>query len=311
MFPLALVACGGSMSYYGKHHPAGTDVSPVDSGDDDDDTDPTTPTDTTTTTDSTPTTDTTTTTTTTDTTPACDRPRDCEDPRCDSVCDSDGDGEITEDLGGRDCDDTDDTIHPGAPDVCDRVDNDCDGVRDDDGDRDGYDVCDDCDDTDRQVHPGHADACDGADADCDGEDCAPWDEDFEGGGLGANWMKSGQGNWHLDTTWSHRGLQAAMSGATGDGQQAVMEITFDLSSAGSVSFWHRGDTESGYDKLHFQIDGVQRDVWSGNWGWTQASYPVSAGVHTFMFQYTKDGSVSVGRDEVGIDDMTVENGRPL
>jgi hypothetical protein len=306
--PLLLAACGGSLSYYGKGKPADDAVEPVDSGSTQT-TEPTEPVDTadteTTTTDTT-----TTTTTTTDPGPDCTRRADCDDPRCEDVCDADGDGEISEALGGPDCDDGDDAIHPGAEDVCDQVDNDCDGVRDGDGDRDGFDVCDDCDDTDRTVNPGRADPCDGIDSDCDGADCAPWDEDFEAAGLGANWTKTGAVDWHVGTDWARRGLQSAISGRIDHSQQCSMEITFDMASAGSVSFWHKGDTESGFDKLHFYIDGVQQDIWSGSWVWTQETYPVGVGIHTFEWQYTKDGSVSTGTDQVAIDDLTVEGGRP-
>jgi hypothetical protein len=42
--------------------------------------------------------------------------------------DSDGDGYVGIGAGGNDCDDTDPTIHPGAPEDPDRaVDRDCDG----------------------------------------------------------------------------------------------------------------------------------------------------------------------------------------
>jgi MYXO-CTERM domain-containing protein len=49
----------------------------------------------------------------------------CQDP--------DGDGSLPPECGGGDCDDSDDSVHPGADEVCDdEVDNDCDGLADDD-----------------------------------------------------------------------------------------------------------------------------------------------------------------------------------
>jgi hypothetical protein len=70
-----------------------------------------------------------------------------------SVCsDLDGDGFISADCPvnpGTDCDDGDDTVFPGAPELCDGKDNDCDGAIDegfDDTDGDGIADCLDEDD---------------------------------------------------------------------------------------------------------------------------------------------------------------------
>jgi hypothetical protein len=76
---------------------------------------------------------------------------------------------------GGDCNDDDATIYPGAPELCDGLDNDCNGAVDDnpvcfvDADGDGWTVSGgDCDDADAAIHPGAPEVCDGKDNDCDG-----------------------------------------------------------------------------------------------------------------------------------------------
>jgi hypothetical protein len=92
-----------------------------------------------------------------------------------------------------DCDDLNPYIFPGAEEVCDGVDTDCDSTIDEgsfttfylDQDNDTYggtsttEACaaptnyvansDDCDDTDSGVNPGEAEVCDSVDQDCDGD----------------------------------------------------------------------------------------------------------------------------------------------
>lgn len=65
----------------------------------------------------------------------------------DEVMDADGDGAVAIAFGGRDCDDSDPTIFPGAADEPrDGVDSDCDGANDYDADRDGVPSVEDGDD---------------------------------------------------------------------------------------------------------------------------------------------------------------------
>jgi len=92
-------------------------------------------------------------------------------------------------LGG-DCDDTDPAVYPGAEEICDGVDTDCDPsttlpTPDVDLDEDGVEACaGDCNDADPWVYPGATELCDGEDNDCDPRTAALNGEgDFDGDGV--------------------------------------------------------------------------------------------------------------------------------
>jgi hypothetical protein len=87
-----------------------------------------------------------------------------------------------------DCDDNDSGIFPGAEELCDGLDNDCNGIPDfpggeDDADEDGFRLCEgDCDDVNASIYPGATEICgDGIDQDCDGSDtpCEVFEIDTE------------------------------------------------------------------------------------------------------------------------------------
>ncbi len=117
------------------------------------------------------------------TTPGC--------PGTSNAGDVDGDGHTVDD---GDCDDLDPAVYPGATDVCDGKDNDCNGVADDEFDRDGDGIStcgadgdygtldDDCDDADPDIYPNAEELCDGIDNDCTGraDDAPGVDEDQDG-----------------------------------------------------------------------------------------------------------------------------------
>jgi hypothetical protein len=110
-------------------------------------------------------------------------------------CDNPGTGYIRNPIAGQDCNDNDASIHPGAVELCDGIDNNCDGFIDNgvqstfyrDNDGDGYGdanntvlacsapsgyVSDatDCNDNNSAVNPGASEVCgNGIDDNCNGQ----------------------------------------------------------------------------------------------------------------------------------------------
>jgi len=114
-------------------------------------------------------------------------------------------------------------------------------------------------------------------------------ENFESGGFASYpWQQSGNKFWVITSTVAYTGTSSSRSGTIFNNQRSDMNLTLDLISDGTVGFARRVSSEADYDYLHFLIDGVEVEKWSGNVAWGEVSYPVSAGVHKFTWSYEKD-----------------------
>lgn len=111
------------------------------------------------------------------------------------------------------------------------------------------------------------------------------------------------GNWTRDNTVSFDGTYSMKSAAISHSAQTSMDITLNVASAGTISFYRKVSSESGYDYLRFYIDGVEKEEWSGSQDWSEVSYSVTTGNHTFKWEYSKDGSQVSGSDCAWVDNI--------
>ncbi|MEF3695369.1 MAG: S8 family serine peptidase [Candidatus Cloacimonadota bacterium] len=131
---------------------------------------------------------------------------------------------------------------------------------------------------------------------------APPNEGFESGNFAAYpWVNSSSIPWTVQSIEKFSGTYAARSGAIAENGSTEISVTVNVTEAGNISFYQKVSSESSYDFLRFFIDGEQQAQWSGAGSWTQQSYPVNTGAHTFMWRFIKDNSVSSGSDCAWID----------
>jgi len=121
-------------------------------------------------------------------------------------------------------------------------------------------------------------------------------ESFESPILPAGWVTSGAQDWQIDETEAYDGFNSVKSGVIGNNQETSLEVTKEAVTGGEIVFWQKVSSESGYDFLQFYIDDVLQDEWSGIGDWSEQSYNVEAGEHTYTWKYKKDIYVSDGQD---------------
>ncbi len=195
---------------------------------------------------------------------------DC-DGNLDEGFDGDGDSHTTCGPDGAlgtaddDCDDNDASSYPNAPELCDGLDNNCNGVvaadeLDDDGD--GQMGCEgDCDDTDDTVYDGAEELCDGVDNSCDGIvdghcrfDLALADATLTGlGGIGdwisyafdANGDVNGDGYDDI-LIGSHDNDEAATDAGAAHLVLSPISGTLDIANADAKLLGHTAGDEAGY-----------------------------------------------------------------
>lgn len=110
-------------------------------------------------------------------------------------------------------------------------------------------------------------------------------EDFENGlNSVINWSSPSVKDWVVTTNNSHAGSYSAEAPLNlADRERSDLVATVYVND-GEVIFWHRANSYENY--LIFYIDGLQVGAWTST-SWTSASFTVTAGLHTFKWQFMK------------------------
>lgn len=147
-------------------------------------------------------------------------------------------------------------------------------------------------------------------------------EDWESNSFDSyEWENNSSIPWRIVSgSEAYDGNYCAKSGSIGNGTYSAnakteLIITIDAVNNDNIEFYKKvscenpgsswsGSGTSYYDYLAFFIDGTMKGQWAGTSdNWSQQTYPVTAGSHTFKWSYEKDYSTIGGSDCAWIDNI--------
>lgn len=126
---------------------------------------------------------------------------------------------------------------------------------------------------------------------------------FESPTLDPAFQTGGTAPWTITTGSAHTGTRSVRAGVISHNQ--VTWLTRPVMGPGSVQFWYRVSSESGYDFFTFYVDGVSAVRRAGTVNWTQFTTTLTAGPHVLKWEYAKDSSTSSGSDTAWVDDLQI------
>ena len=102
------------------------------------------------------------------------------------------------------------------------------------------------------------------------------------------------------------GRSYAIAGNSGQGKTtSTLTLEVTLEEAGTLSFDYKYGSEDSFDLCYFSLDGGDVIKVSGVGNWQTYSCDLSAGSHTLVWTYTKDGSGNDNGDFYAIDNVVI------
>ena len=116
------------------------------------------------------------------------------------------------------------------------------------------------------------------------ENIIEYDEDFETGDFSnLPWEHEGYAPWVITSSQVFEGSYAAESGAAPRYEETILHVTLTVEQ-GDIYFMRKTGSRDGY--LQFWVDGDVYGFWDYDLDWALVCFPISAGTHTFKWEYT-------------------------
>jgi len=115
------------------------------------------------------------------------------------------------------------------------------------------------------------------------------------------WGFTGDANWFIDNTTVHEGNYALKSGNITHDQISTFRLIGTVATSGTISFFKKVSSENNYDFLRFYIDSIKVGEWAGEVEWSESTFNISSGLHSFEWKYEKDVNTNDGDDAAWVD----------
>ena len=127
---------------------------------------------------------------------------------------------------------------------------------------------------------------------------------FEDGKIPASFINDANNPWTTVSSEHHSGSYCATNKIFAI-SGLISDLTCEVTGPGTVCFYAKISSEKNCDFGYFLIDGTEKFKISGSTDWTSYSYDLTAGKHTLVWRYAKDGYTNVGDDRFYVDDITI------
>ena len=109
-----------------------------------------------------------------------------------------------------------------------------------------------------------------------------------------SWVTGGEAPWFGEAGVSEAGSSAAQSGSIANNGDSWLQAA--VAGPGRLTFWWKVSSETNYDFLTFHLDSNEQARISGEVDWQMQVYGLSPGLHTILWDYSKDVDTSRGMD---------------
>ncbi|MBI5871822.1 putative metal-binding motif-containing protein [archaeon] len=203
-------------------------------------------------------------------------------------------------CGGTDCDDTDPLIYPGASEICDGLDNNCNGYVDEtDLDNDGFTFCSDCNDSNSNIYPGASETCDGMDNDCDSLEDELFEETSEAYADGS--IVIGNNGWYTCSNGSNCGADN-IAYSSGSSHNGSMGIEMLVDNKGEESISHSNPAADIFALESYVYD----DLGTGIYNWGETFYLIIKNTAENRFiRLTTSNDASLNQPECGFNNSYI------